>query len=70
MLHIFISNRFDDMHPATTGRPVAGYEARIVDEDMVELVPGTIGRLAVRGPPDAAISPTTGSATMSVKAGT
>ena len=50
MLHIFISNRFDDMHPATTGRPVAGYEARIVDEDMVELAPGTIGRLAVRGP--------------------
>ena len=50
MLHIFISNRFDDLHPATTGRPVAGYEARIVDEDMVELAPGTIGRLAVRGP--------------------
>lgn len=50
MLHIFISNRFDDMHPATTGRPVTGYEARIVDEDMAELAPGTIGRLAVRGP--------------------
>jgi 2-aminobenzoate-CoA ligase len=50
MLHIFISNRLDDMAPATTGRPVAGYEARIVDDDMNELPRGTIGRLAVRGP--------------------
>ncbi len=50
MLHIFISNRFDDRHPATTGRPVAGYEARIVDEDMNELPRGETGRLAVRGP--------------------
>ncbi|EKF19090.1 AMP-binding protein [Nitratireductor pacificus] len=50
MLHIFISNRFDDMHPATTGRPVTGYEARIVDQDMNELPRGEVGRLAVRGP--------------------
>ena len=50
MLHIFISNRLEDMAPATTGRPVAGYEARIVDDDMHELPRGTIGRLAVRGP--------------------
>jgi len=50
MLHIFISNRFDDMRPACTGRPVGGYEARIVDEDMNEVPRGTVGRLAVRGP--------------------
>ncbi len=50
MLHIFISNRFDDMHPATTGRPVTGYEARIVDADMNEVPRGTVGKLAVRGP--------------------
>ena len=50
MLHIFISNRFDDMHPATTGRPVTGYEAKIVDDAMNEVPRGTIGRLAVRGP--------------------
>ncbi|MET0597394.1 MAG: benzoate-CoA ligase family protein [Mesorhizobium sp.] len=50
MLHIFISNRLDDMAPATTGRPVAGYEAMIVDDAMNELPRGTIGRLAVRGP--------------------
>jgi 2-aminobenzoate-CoA ligase len=50
MLHIFISNRLDDRAPATTGKPVTGYEARIVDEDMKEVPRGTIGRLAVRGP--------------------
>src|SRR5690606_5448658 len=50
MLHIFISNRFDDRAPASTGRPVSGYEARIVDEEMRELPRGQIGRLAVRGP--------------------
>jgi 2-aminobenzoate-CoA ligase len=50
MLHIFISNRFDDMKPASTGKPVGGYEARIVDEEMRELPHGATGRLAVRGP--------------------
>jgi len=50
MLHIFISNRLDDMYPACTGRPVSGYEARIVDADMSEVPIGEIGRLAVRGP--------------------
>lgn len=50
MLHIFISNRFEDRKPASTGKPVGGYEARIVDEDMCEVPRGTVGRLAVRGP--------------------
>ncbi|RWC97554.1 MAG: 2-aminobenzoate-CoA ligase [Mesorhizobium sp.] len=50
MLHIFISNRLDDLAPGRTGRPVAGYEARIVDADMNELPRGEVGRLAVRGP--------------------
>ncbi|TNF57621.1 MAG: benzoate-CoA ligase family protein [Rhodobacteraceae bacterium] len=50
MLHIFISNRFDDHRPACTGKPVTGYEARIVDEAGREVPPGTVGRLAVRGP--------------------
>lgn len=50
MLHIFISNRFEDRKPASTGKPVGGYEARIVDEDMREVPRGTVGRLAVRGP--------------------
>ncbi len=50
MLHIFISNRLDDNAPASTGRPVTGYEARIVDENMQEVARGTTGHLAVRGP--------------------
>jgi 2-aminobenzoate-CoA ligase len=50
MLHIFLSNRLGDARPACTGRPVTGYEARIVDEDMNEVARGAVGRLAVRGP--------------------
>jgi 2-aminobenzoate-CoA ligase len=50
MLHIFISNRFDDHRPACTGKPVTGYEARVVDDAMKEVPRGEVGRLAVRGP--------------------
>jgi 2-aminobenzoate-CoA ligase len=50
LLHIFITNRPGDAVAGTTGLPVSGYEARIVDGDMNELPPGTAGRLAVRGP--------------------
>ena len=50
MLHIFISNRLDDHHPGCTGKPVRGYEARIVDAEMHELPRGEVGSLAVRGP--------------------
>jgi 2-aminobenzoate-CoA ligase len=50
MLHIFISNRLGDSRPACTGKPVEGYEARIVDENMNEVRQGVVGRLAVRGP--------------------
>lgn len=50
MLHIFITNRFSDHRPACTGRPVTGYEARIIGPDGATLAPGETGRLAVRGP--------------------
>ena len=50
MLHIFITNRFDDHSPGCTGRPVAGYQAKVVADDMAEVPRGTVGRLAVRGP--------------------
>jgi 2-aminobenzoate-CoA ligase len=50
MLHIFISNRFGDSRPACTGKPVKGYEAKIVDESMNEVARGMVGSLAVRGP--------------------
>jgi 2-aminobenzoate-CoA ligase len=50
LLHIFISNRVGDCVAGSTGFPVTGYEARIVDDDMNELPDGTVGKLAVRGP--------------------
>ncbi|SPH18400.1 Benzoate--CoA ligase [Defluviimonas aquaemixtae] len=50
MLHIFITNRFDDHRPASTGKPVTGYEAKVVDEEGRECPCGTPGRLAVKGP--------------------
>jgi 2-aminobenzoate-CoA ligase len=50
MLHIFITNRIDDAYPGVTGRPVTGYEAKIVGDEMSELPRGSIGSLAVRGP--------------------
>ncbi len=53
MLHIFISNRQDDVRPGTSGRPVPGYEARVVVEG-VEVPPNEPGRLQVRGASSAA----------------
>jgi len=50
MLHIFISNRFDDHKAACTGKPVSGYEAKLVDDAFNTVAMGEIGRLAIRGP--------------------
>jgi 2-aminobenzoate-CoA ligase len=50
LLHIFITNRVGDAVPGATGRPVGGYEAKIVGNDMKQLPRGEVGRLAVRGP--------------------
>ncbi|MFN7104326.1 MAG: AMP-binding protein [Pseudorhizobium sp.] len=50
MLHIFISNRLDDSKAACTGKPLAGYQAIVVDDEMREVAPGTVGKLAVKGP--------------------
>ena len=50
LLHIFITNRVGDAVAGTTGHPVSGYEAKIVDDDMKEVPRGTVGKLAVRGP--------------------
>ena len=50
MLHIFISAAGDDIRPGATGKPIAGYQAMVVDETGKPVPPGAIGRLAVRGP--------------------
>src|SRR6266851_5049003 len=50
MLHIFIGSPEEEIRPGATGKPVPGYEARVVDTSGRELPPNAIGRLAVRGP--------------------
>jgi 2-aminobenzoate-CoA ligase len=50
MLHIFISAAGDDIRPGATGKPVPGYEAKVVDDQGRDLPAGQVGRLAVRGP--------------------
>lgn len=50
MLHIFVTNRFADHKPGCTGKPVSGYEAKVVGPDGHDVPVGTEGRLAVRGP--------------------
>jgi len=50
MLHIFIASADDDIRPGSTGRPVPGYVATVLDEDGKQAQPGQEGRLAVRGP--------------------
>jgi 2-aminobenzoate-CoA ligase len=49
-VHVFIGSPEGEVRPGVTGRPVPGYEARVVDGDGNELPPNTLGRLAVRGP--------------------
>ncbi|MEQ8344543.1 MAG: benzoate-CoA ligase family protein [Sneathiellaceae bacterium] len=50
MLHIFIACAGDDIRPGATGRAIPGYRACIFDEAGNPVGPGTVGRLAVRGP--------------------
>jgi 2-aminobenzoate-CoA ligase len=50
MLHIFISSRVGEARPGVTGRPLRGYEARVVDGEMQDVPDGIAGFLAVRGP--------------------
>jgi 4-hydroxybenzoate-CoA ligase len=50
MLHIFVSNTPDDVRYGTSGKPVPGYDAKIVDENGAPVAAGEIGELVVRGP--------------------
>jgi len=49
MLHIFISNRPDELKPGSSGKPVPGYDAKIFDEEGYPVEPGEAGYLSVRG---------------------
>jgi len=54
MLHMFISARPGDVRYGATGKPVPGYELRIVDEQENPVKRGEIGELQVSGPTSAA----------------
>ena len=49
MLHIFISNRPGEVRPGATGKPVPGYEIKLVDDEGREVPKGEIGTLLVKG---------------------
>ncbi|MER6318645.1 AMP-binding protein [Streptomyces sp. NPDC001581] len=50
MLHVFISASDGEIRPGSTGRPVPGYRARVVDEAGEPVPDGQPGFLAVTGP--------------------
>jgi benzoate-CoA ligase family protein len=47
--HIYISNRIYDIRPGVTGKPIPGYEARLVDETGNDVPDDIPGRLLVKG---------------------
>jgi len=53
-LHIFLSNRPEDVRPGTTGKPVPGYDLELRAADGTPVPDGEPGNLFVRGPSTAA----------------
>lgn len=49
ILHIFISNKPGRVKPGSTGEIVPGYEARIVDDEGLDLPVGETGTLLIKG---------------------
>jgi benzoate-CoA ligase family protein len=49
MLHIFVSNTPEALKPGSSGKPVPGYEAKILDEEERPVEPGEAGYLFVKG---------------------
>src|SRR5665213_2198 len=54
MLHIYCSNRLDDVRPGSSGKPVPGYELKILDDGGQATPVGEAGDLYVKG--DSALS--------------
>jgi benzoate-CoA ligase family protein len=53
MLHIFLSNRPGEVKYGTTGKPVPGYDVRLVGDAGDVVKKGEMGELQVRGPTSA-----------------
>lgn len=47
--HIFLSNRFGQVKPGSTGKAVPGYRIRLLDEDGAPVARGETGNLLVSG---------------------
>ena len=47
--HTFMSNRPGDIRPGSSGKPIGGYEVRLVDSDGNDVPVGEVGNLMVRG---------------------
>ena len=54
MLHIYCSNRLDELRPGSSGKPVPGYELKILDDEGQAVPTGEAGELYVKG--DSALS--------------
>jgi benzoate-CoA ligase len=50
MLHVYLSNRPGAVTYGSTGKPIPGYDIRLIDEDGADVAAGEIGELHVRGP--------------------
>jgi benzoate-CoA ligase len=55
MLHIFLSNRPGEVRYGTTGKPVPGYDVRLIDESGALAQAGELGELQIAGPTAAAM---------------
>src|SRR5205823_1436064 len=49
MLHIYCSNRLDDVTPGSSGKPVPGYEIKLLDSAGAPVAAGEAGDLYVQG---------------------
>lgn len=47
--HTFMANRPGAIRPGSSGKPIGGYEVRLVDDDGIDVAPGEVGNLMVRG---------------------
>lgn len=53
MLHIFLSNRPGEVKYGTTGKPIPGYDLKLIDDNGQPVKPGEMGELLIRGPSSA-----------------
>jgi benzoate-CoA ligase len=53
MLHIFLSNRPGEVKYGTTGKPIPGYDLKLIDDNGQPVKQGEMGELLISGPSSA-----------------